>query len=346
MGAVFISYRRGDTEGQAGRLASQLEKLLGKESVFMDVDSIDLGRDFREVLQDHLSSCDMMLALIGPGWLNSKDAAGNRRLENPTDFVRQEIAAALKRNIPVTPVLVTGAQMPAQESLPEDIAGLAFRNGFELSHLKWESDFREMVRRLGLGQREPPQATESTMSLAAAQKGGGSKKKAIIVAGAALAVLVLLLIIFGRRSMAPTASEAPKTDVLMEAMTYPAPGSDGVELITNENLVGEKYGIINDKPWRRKALVASDESHRAFYQPRVAIMGWCGDVLFLAKSDEGTKSFLNWRWGHRHQNRGSTCASGTGILLIRSQFEVNGNCLLLRNQGDRGAGHKIGAVKS
>ena len=91
MGAVFISYRRGDSEGQARALSIELGDLIGKDSVFMDVDSIALGRDFRQVLQESLQACDIMLALIGPNWLEAKDAAGNRRLESPGDFVRQEI---------------------------------------------------------------------------------------------------------------------------------------------------------------------------------------------------------------------------------------------------------------
>ena len=150
MGAVFVSYRRGDSEGQARALSIELVELIGKDSVFMDVDSIALGRDFRQILQERLASCDLMLALIGPGWLDARDASGNRRLESSTDLVRQEIAAALKRNIPVTPVLLQGVQMPAPERLPDDIKDLSYRNGFELGHSTWESDVKEMVRRLGL----------------------------------------------------------------------------------------------------------------------------------------------------------------------------------------------------
>ena len=150
MRSVFVSYRRGDSEGQARSLNFELVKLIGKDSVFMDVDSIALGRDFRHILHERLESCDLMLALIGPGWLDATDAAGNRRLESATDLERQEIAAALKRNIPVTPVLLQGAQMPPPERLPDDIKELVYRNGFELGHSTWESDVREMVKRLGL----------------------------------------------------------------------------------------------------------------------------------------------------------------------------------------------------
>jgi formylglycine-generating enzyme required for sulfatase activity len=148
---IFISYRRGDSEGQARALSLELANYVGEKSVFMDVDSIALGRDFRQSLHESLESCDAVLALIGPNWLDSKDATGRRRLDDPDDFVRQEIAVALKRNIPVTPVLLQGTSMPAQERLPDDMKDLAFRNGFELSHMRWHSDVREMAQRLGLG---------------------------------------------------------------------------------------------------------------------------------------------------------------------------------------------------
>ncbi len=150
MSGIFISYRRGDAEGQARALSIELTNYVSEGSVFMDVDSIALGRDFRQSLHESLESCDALLALIGPGWLDSKDAAGRRRLDDPADFVRQEIAAALKRNIPVTPVLLQGTPMPALERLPDDLKDLAFRNGFELSHSRWRSDVRELVQRLGL----------------------------------------------------------------------------------------------------------------------------------------------------------------------------------------------------
>jgi hypothetical protein len=150
MSAVFISYRRGDSEGQARALSIELEELLSKECVFMDVDSIALGRDFRQVLQESLQACDVMLALIGPNWLEAKDSAGNRRLDSAGDFVRQEIASALKRNIAVTPVLLQGASMPPPDRLPDDLKDLAFRNGFELSHTRWVSDVKELFKRLGL----------------------------------------------------------------------------------------------------------------------------------------------------------------------------------------------------
>ena len=150
MSTVFISYRRENTAGEARALFNDLAARLGENSVFMDVDSIALGRDFRSVLQETTASCDLMLVLIGRNWADAKDEGGRTRLENPADYVRLEIEAALGRDIAVTPVLVQGAQMPAPEDLPAEIRDLAYRNGFELSHNRWESDVGEMVRRLGL----------------------------------------------------------------------------------------------------------------------------------------------------------------------------------------------------
>jgi formylglycine-generating enzyme required for sulfatase activity len=150
MSTAFISYRRENTAGEARALFNELLVKLGKNSVFMDVDSIALGRDFRTALQKTLESCDIMLVLIGKDWADVKDEEGQTRLHNPSDFVRLEIEAALKRDIVVTPILVQGAHMPAPEHLPADIRDLAYRNGFELSHNRWESDVAEMTRRLGL----------------------------------------------------------------------------------------------------------------------------------------------------------------------------------------------------
>ncbi|MGZ8485928.1 MAG: toll/interleukin-1 receptor domain-containing protein [Candidatus Binatia bacterium] len=184
MGSVFISYRREDSEGQARALFQDLVARLGRDSVFMDVDSIGLGRDFRAVLQERLATCDVMLALIGRDWVDGKDKSGRRRLDIPGDFVRMEISAALKRNIPVTPLLIHGAQMPTAEQLPEGLSDLAYRNGFELSHNRWESDVQELVKRLGLVTRNdtPPGAKTG----AAAPTRQAAKKPWFAIAGASV----------------------------------------------------------------------------------------------------------------------------------------------------------------
>ena len=158
MGTIFISYRREETAGEARALFNDLVATLGKDAVFMDVDNISLGRDFRLALQESLASCGLMIVLIGKHWLDSKNEAGQVRLENPNDFVRLEVGTALKRNISVTPVLVQGARMPSADQLPEDLKDLSYRNAFELSYNRWGSDFQEMIKRLELRPTSPQMA--------------------------------------------------------------------------------------------------------------------------------------------------------------------------------------------
>jgi len=150
MSTVFISYRREATSGEARALFNDLVTRLSKNSVFMDVDSVALGRDFRNTLHEVLGIIDVMLVIIDKDWTGVKDERGRTRLEDPSDYVRLEVEAALKRDIVVTPVLVKGARMPAPEQLPAEIRELVYRNGFELSHDRWESDVGELVRRLAL----------------------------------------------------------------------------------------------------------------------------------------------------------------------------------------------------
>jgi hypothetical protein len=148
MSAIFISYRREDAEGQAGRLFDDLAMHLGEGSVFMDVVGIEPGRDFRLAIDEHVASCGVLLAVIGRSWLDAKDQSGRLRLEDPMDFVRLEIASALKRGIPVIPVLVRGASIPRPDQLPPDLADLAFRNGVELTHARWDSDVQILIKAL------------------------------------------------------------------------------------------------------------------------------------------------------------------------------------------------------
>lgn len=148
MRAIFISYRRDDAEGQSGRLFDDLSRHFGADTVFMDVATIEPGRDFRRVIDQQVASCGVLLAIIGKNWVTAKDADGARRLDDPMDFVRLETASALKRDIPVIPVLVHGAAMPRAQDLPDDLKELAFRNGVELHHARWESDVQVLVKAL------------------------------------------------------------------------------------------------------------------------------------------------------------------------------------------------------
>jgi hypothetical protein len=146
--SIFISYRRDDSEGEAGRLSDDLAESFNEDSVFMDVDAIQPGRDFRKAIDESIDKCSVLLAIVGPGWLESKTASGQKRLEDKSDFVRLEIASALRRDIPVVPVLVRGAKMPRAEQLTQDLRELAYRNAVELTHARWKSDLQILIRAL------------------------------------------------------------------------------------------------------------------------------------------------------------------------------------------------------
>src|SRR5262249_26526681 len=120
--------RRDDSSGHAGRLYDRLSQHFGHDNLFMDVDTIALGLDFVEVIQDAVGSCDVLLAVIGRQWLTSTDSQGERRLDNPEDFVRLEITTALERRIRVIPVLVGGTSMPRSTELPDALQPLVRRN--------------------------------------------------------------------------------------------------------------------------------------------------------------------------------------------------------------------------
>ena len=144
---VFISYRRDDAAGHAGRLYDQINNYFGdRVKVFMDVDSIGPGEDFINVIESAVGKCEILIAVIGKDWLTITDQTGKRRLDNPDDFNRVEIAAALNRNVRVIPVLVQDAEMPRRDQLPEALAGLSRRNAIELSDARWKYDVDRLIK--------------------------------------------------------------------------------------------------------------------------------------------------------------------------------------------------------
>jgi hypothetical protein len=143
---IFISYRRIYDQAYAGRLFDRLEQVFGRDQVFIDVDAIEPGLDFASVLGEHLQSCKIVLAIIGPQWLNLTDTNGRRRLENPDDFVRVELKAALARDIRIIPVLVDGADMPSRTALPTDLGHLATRQAVRLTHERFATDVDGLIK--------------------------------------------------------------------------------------------------------------------------------------------------------------------------------------------------------
>lgn len=142
---VFISYRRGDSADITGRIYDRLVQHFGKDCIFKDVDSIPLGIDFRQHLQSAVGQCSVLLAIIGKGWLEAETESGGRRLDDARDYLKIEIETALKREIPVIPVLVQGASVPPEHDLPPSLQGLAFRNALAV---RTDPDFHVDMDRL------------------------------------------------------------------------------------------------------------------------------------------------------------------------------------------------------
>lgn len=148
MSRIFICYRREDSSGHAGRLYDRLRDQFDVDEVFMDIDAIDPGVDYLELIDRTVDTVDVMVVLIGKHWLAASDPTGSRRLDDPQDLVRLEISSALDRNIRVIPVLVQGASMPHPHDLPPALTGLARRNAIEISDGRWDYDAERLVRAL------------------------------------------------------------------------------------------------------------------------------------------------------------------------------------------------------
>jgi hypothetical protein len=177
-GGVFICYRREDSAGFAGRIYDRLVQGLGRDNVFIDVDNIEPGLDFVEVLSERLGKCDALIALIGRDWISSTVKGDRRRIDDPHDFVRIEIEAALDRSVRLIPVLVDGATMPRREELPDSLQKLRHRQAIEISHNRFDSDVERLTRALSLIQQELRRREEiETVSKAKAWKPKTAKMK-------------------------------------------------------------------------------------------------------------------------------------------------------------------------
>ena len=170
---VFVSYRRQDARHVAGRLA---DRLVERFEVFMDMDTIEPGTDFTDVIRQAVRDCDVFLSVIGPQWTAVQAEDGLRRLDDPNDWVVAETAAALERQVPVIPVLVDGATMPARSELPPALASLASRQAVTIHHESFSSDVNRLIgaieRRLGttvIPADPPPSAPVPAVDPAAVQ---------------------------------------------------------------------------------------------------------------------------------------------------------------------------------
>lgn len=179
---IFLSYRRDDTGGRAGRLYDQLATRFGTGRVFIDVTDAAPGLDFTEQVETAIERSDAVLVVIGPEWLASPRTDGTRRIDRADDFVRREVGAALTTGKPVVPVLVDGATLPSDDQLPDDIRALATRQAVSLRDTSWHEDVNALVRRLE-GDTED---------------GSRSNRKALAVAGVVAIIAVVTIVVLVR----------------------------------------------------------------------------------------------------------------------------------------------------
>lgn len=145
MKRVFISYRRSDSQDVTGRIYDAVSRKFGRKKIFKDVDSVPPGVDFRDYISDTIENTAVMLVIVGKDWLEAFDSKGSRRLDDPEDYVRLEIEAALKKDIPIIPVLLGNAKMPAVENLPDSLKKLTYRNALPI---RPDPDFNKDVSRV------------------------------------------------------------------------------------------------------------------------------------------------------------------------------------------------------
>lgn len=148
-GKIFINYRHGDDPGFIQALVARLERSFSPEQLFIDIDNIEPGLDFTEVLADQVAKCDVVLAVIGKGWVDARDEENNRRLDSPKDFVRIEITSALQQKKRVIPVLVGGAPMPRENELPDALIPLTKRHAVRLTNERFRADTDGLIKALG-----------------------------------------------------------------------------------------------------------------------------------------------------------------------------------------------------
>lgn len=221
--SIFISYRREDAAGHAGRLCDRLNASLGGDRVFMDVEDIRPGQDFVRAIDETVAACDHLLVLIGPRWLETLA----RRPDAERDYVRHEVSAGLRAGITLIPVLVAGARMPDATQLPEDLQPLARRNAVELRDDRFDDDVARLLAVLGAGARTKPRFTLTQIGVAAA----------------ALAIAALAIGVFLRQPSEPAASGATLGTAPTVGVVAAAPNIDGEWLAEMRNERKDAYRI-------------------------------------------------------------------------------------------------------
>ncbi len=268
---IFINYRRDDTIATAGRIHDRLARSFGKKRIFMDVDHIPAGVDFISYIESKLAECDVLLAIIGPRWLNARDDAGLRRLENPRDVVSNELSMALNRGLAVIPVLVDGASMPKAEQLPNPLKAFAQRNAVEVRNVQFGGDADRLAGKI----REVLKNSEKRKS-----RWGTAFAGTIAVA---LLSLVASRLVSGSTWLHFLSRDKAAVENCDRTLDMAQPGVE---------FSGVFEGIVDDGPSHAEVqlkLVRNDNAVQGSYLRA----GLCGTVFGEVVGD---RLLFNWRW--------------------------------------------------
>lgn len=248
MPSIFLSYRRSDTSGHAGRLADALETRYGRDAVFHDVESIEAGALFDEAIEQAVANCRVFLPLIGDEWLNAAAPDGRRRLDDPADFVRREVAAALRRDVPVIPVLLEGAVMPSEATLPPDLQPLMRHQALELSETRWDYDVQRLVEAIDRKVGPSPPRLDTTRGAATPDR---ASRRALLWGG----VAVLSVAAGGALWLRSRAAPVPALDGVWMLPT----GSFWTVRQDGRRLAIEETHYLSREVWRRGTGSVPDE---------------------------------------------------------------------------------------
>lgn len=270
---IFVSYRRQDASGEAGRLVDHLQEVFGDSSVFLDVETIEAGLDFVQAINKALNSCKVLIAMIGPHWANIKDPEGNPRLFKEDDFIRIEIAAALERDIRVIPVLVNGASMPTTDQLPENLQALTRRHAQELSSSRWKYDceqLTEVLKKIVGYQEVPPPKPKPQPTPPIRKQKSWLEKNYLWILGAFVILLILANLGSGDDYKNGGGGYEPEPRPIVDGSEgeiqpsndpppYTPPGN------TNEFMDVSGYWLLQDKDGNQSALFFTQEAEEVSF---------------------------------------------------------------------------------
>lgn len=259
-GGVFISYRRGDGSGFAGRVYDRLVSVYGPEKVFLDVDNLEAGQDFVTELTRSITACDIMLVLIGPAWASAAKASGERRLADPDDFVRIEIETALKADKAVVPLLIDSAEMPPRDQLPESLWPLLRRHAIRLSHESFSGDAARLLGALA-EIVQPPRGRAS-----ARQEDAPARRVPLVQIGliAAILLAIIVMILAARYVANPPREMAKESMALVEL--WETPDYQAAQAAVRERLarLNQQYaGLLSGTPTEQEKTIFISQVGRA-----------------------------------------------------------------------------------